>query len=208
MFTTCCEHAWFNRPMSPEPTVPYDPLSIVAPEIAERARQVRLVCLDVDGTLTDGRLYFDAAGNDMRSCSVLGGQGLVRLRRFGFHVALVTARPSLVAQKRGADLGLDTHLGVLDKLACMDGLLARHGLDRGQACFVGDDLPDLDCLRVVGLSVAPATAHPWIAEQVHWRTRARAGEGAVREVCDVLLAAHGHVPAILAGHGSRDGRRA
>jgi len=194
--------------MSPEPIVAYDPLSLVPPEIAERARQVRLVCLDVDGTLTDGRLYFDAAGNEMKSFSVLDGQGLVQLRRFGFHVALITARPSLVAQKRGADLGLETHIGVADKLACMDELLAHHGLAREQACFVGDDLPDLDCLCVAGLSVAPANAHPWIAERVHWRTRGRAGEGAVREVCDVLLAAHGHVPAILAGHGSRDGRRA
>ncbi len=208
MFTTCCEHAWFNAPMPPETHVPYDPLSTIAPEIAERARQVRLVCLDVDGTLTDGRLYFDSEGNESKSFSVLDGQGLVQLRRFGFHVALITARHSLVAQKRGADLGLETHIGVADKLECMDALIARHGLDRSQACFVGDDLPDLDCLRVVGLSVAPSNAHPWVAELVHWRTRGRAGEGAVREVCDVLLAAHGHVPAILAGHASRDGRRA
>ena len=92
----------------------------------------------------------------------------------------------------------------------MDELLARHGLERDQACFVGDDLPDLDCLRVAGLSVAPANAHPWIAETVHWRTHARAGEGAVRELCDLLLAAQGHLPAILAGrdHAGRDGRRA
>src|SRR5690606_24800907 len=145
---------WFNRPMSPEPNVAYDPLSIVAPAIADRARQVRLVCLDGDGTLTDGRLYFDSAGSEMKSSRVGDGQGLVQLRRFGFHVALITARPSLVAQKRGADLGLETHIGVLDKLACMDELIARHGLTREQACFVGDDLPDIDCLRVVGLSVA------------------------------------------------------
>ena len=190
--------------------MPYDPLASVAPDITERARRIGLVCLDVDGTLTDGRLYFDSAGNEMKSFNVHDGQGLTQLRRFGFQVALITARPSLVAQKRGADLGLDTHIGVLDKLACMDQLLARHGLSRTQACFVGDDLPDLDCLRVAGLSVAPANAHPWIAEVVHWRTHARAGEGAVRELCDVLLAAHGHLPAILAGHdpGSRDGRRA
>src|SRR5690606_35261978 len=147
-----------------------DPLATVAPDIHERARRIGLVCLDVDGTLTDGRLYFDSAGNEMKSFSVLDGQGLVQLRRFGFQVALITARPSLVAQKRGADLGLETHIGVLDKLACMDELIARHGLSREQTCFVGDDLPDLDCLRVVGLSVAPATAHPWIAELVHWRT--------------------------------------
>ena len=190
--------------------MPYDPLASVAPEIHQRARRIGLVCLDVDGTLTDGRLYFDAAGNEYKSFNVHDGQGLTLLRRFGFQVALITARPSLVAQKRGADLGLDTHIGVLDRLACMDELLARHGLERDQACFVGDDLPALDCLRVAGLSVAPANAHPWIAETVHWRTHARAGEGAVRELCDLLLAAQGHLPAILAGrdHAGRDGRRA
>ena len=190
--------------------MPYDPLASVAPEIHQRARRIGLVCLDVDGTLTDGRLYFDAAGNEYKSFNVHDGQGLTLLRRFGFPVALIPARPSLVAQKRGADLGLDTHIGVLDKLACMDELLARHGLARDQACFVGDDLPDLDCLRVAGLAVAPANAHPWIAEIVHWRTHARAGEGAVRELCDLLLAAQGHLPAILAGRdpASRDGRRA
>ncbi len=189
--------------------MPYDPLALVDDDIRQRAARIGLLCLDVDGTLTDGRLYFDSAGNEMKSFSVLDGQGLTQLRRFGFQVALITARPSLVAQKRGADLGLDTHIGVLDKLACMDQLIGRHGLSREQACFVGDDLPDLDCLRTVGLAVAPANAHPWIAEIVHWRTRASAGEGAVREVCDVLLAAQGHVAEILAGsHGSRDGRQA
>ena len=105
--------------------MPYDPLASVAPEIHQRARRIGLVCLDVDGTLTDGRLYFDAAGNEYKSFNVHDGQGLTLLRRFGFQVALITARPSLVAQKRGADLGLDTHIGVLDKLACMDELLAR-----------------------------------------------------------------------------------
>ena len=189
--------------------MPYDPTASVAPEIRARAARIGLLCLDVDGTLTDGRLYFDAAGNEMKAFSVLDGQGLVQLRRFGFQVAMITARPSLVAQKRGEDLGLETHIGVLDKLACMDALIARHGLDRDRTCFVGDDLPDLDCLRVAGLSVAPANAHPWIAESVHWRTHARAGEGAVREVCDLLLATHGHLPALLAGQAdSRDGRRA
>lgn len=190
--------------------MPYDPLAHVDADIRERAARIGLLCLDVDGTLTDGRLYFDSEGREMKSFSVLDGQGLTQLRRFGFQVALITARHSLSARKRGEDLGLETFIGIKDKLSCMDELAARHGLDRERTAFVGDDLPDLDCLRVVGLSVAPANAHPWIAEVVHWRTRARAGEGAVREVCDVLLAAQGHVPAILAGAapGSRDGRHA
>ncbi len=164
----------------------------------------------MDGTLTDGRLYFDSEGNELKSFSVLDGQGPdpappLRLPGRADHRA---AQP-YGAEARGRP-GLETHIGVKDKLSCMDALAARHGLDRARTAFVGDDLPDLDCLRAAGLAVAPANAHPWIAETVHWRTRARAGEGAVREVCDVLLAAQGHVPAILAGagHGSRDGRSA
>jgi 3-deoxy-D-manno-octulosonate 8-phosphate phosphatase (KDO 8-P phosphatase) len=189
--------------------VPYDPLAHVDAQIRERAARIGLVCLDVDGTLTDGRLYFDGDGREIKSFNVLDGQGLTQLRRFGIHVALITARNSQAAKRRGDDLRLETFIGVKDKLTCMDELAARHGLDRQRTAFVGDDLPDLDCLRVAGLSVAPANAHPWIAEVVHWRTRARAGEGAVREVCDVLLAAQGHVPAILAGAAhSRDGSRA
>lgn len=186
----------------------YDPLAHIDEDIRRRATRVGLLCLDVDGTLTDGRLYFDANGTELKSFSVLDGQGLTLLRRFGFHVALITARHSLVALKRGTELGLETHIGVHDKLACMDALAARHGLDRERTCFVGDDMPDLDCLLAAGLAVAPANAHPWIAERVHWITRARGGEGAVREVCDVLLAAQGHVETLLRGRAARDGRQA
>ncbi len=194
--------------MPNEHSVPYDPLVHVSADIGERASRIGLVCLDVDGTMTDGRLYFDSIGKELKSFSVLDGQGLNQLLRFGIKVVMITARPSLVAEARAMDLGLESHIGVRDKLATMESVIERHGMTRERTCFVGDDLPDLDCLRVAGLSVAPATAHPWITESVHWITRARAGEGAVREVCDVILAAQGHVPAILAGYGSRDGRRA
>jgi len=189
--------------------VAYDPLANLAPDLVERARRVRMVCLDVDGTLTDGRLFFDSFGRELKAFSVLDGQGMVLLRRFGFHVVLITGRPSLVAQNRGQDLGLETHIGVKDKLELLHRLLEREGLGLEQLCFAGDDLPDLDCLRVAGLAVAPANAHPWIAESVHWTLPARGGEGAVRQLCDVLLAAHGHLPELLGGAGgSRDGRRA
>jgi 3-deoxy-D-manno-octulosonate 8-phosphate phosphatase (KDO 8-P phosphatase) len=189
--------------------VAYDPLAQLDPAIVERARRVRMVCLDVDGTLTDGRLYFDSFGKETKAFNVLDGQGLVQLRRHGFQVVLITGRSSLVAQNRGSELGLETHDAVKDKLGLLDRLLQREGLAREQMCFMGDDLPDLDCLRVAGLAVAPANAHPWISELVHWVTPAGGGEGATRQLCDVLLAAHGHVPGILAGqHGSRDGRSA
>ncbi|MDR1074748.1 MAG: HAD hydrolase family protein [Xanthomonadaceae bacterium] len=177
--------------------MPYSPLDLVTPEVRARAARVRLVCFDVDGTLTDGRLYFDTAGNEAKAFHVQDGQGLNLLRRFGFGVHMITARASKAAEKRGADLGIEVHIGIKDKLALVRALCEEHGLALEQVAFVGDDLPDLDCLRAAGLSVAPANAHPWIAEIVHWRTLARGGKGAAREVCDLLLAAQGHVEEIL-----------
>ena len=104
--------------------MPYDPLAHVDAQIRERAARIGLVCLDVDGTLTDGRLYFDGDGREIKSFNVLDGQGLTQLRRFGIHVALITARNSQAAKRRGDDLRLETFIGVKDKLTCMDELAA------------------------------------------------------------------------------------
>jgi len=89
-----------------------------------------------------------------------------------------------------------------DKLASVRALCETHGIGLDQVAFMGDDLPDLGPLCVVGLAVAPANAHPWIAERVHWQTRSDGGQGAARELCDVLLAAQGHVDAVLARFGA------
>ena len=101
-----------------------------------------------------------------------------------------------------ADLGIDTQIAVGDKLASVQALCAQHGIGLEQVAFMGDDLPDLAPLGAVGLAVAPANAHPWIAERVHWQTRADGGRGAARELCDILLAAQGHVDAVLARFGA------
>lgn len=170
---------------------------ILPAELRERAARIRLACFDVDGTLTDGRLYFDAEGRELKAFHVHDGQGLVLLRRAGVHVALVTARHSAMVERRAAELGIEAHLGVADKRACVEALCARLGLTPEQVAFMGDDLPDLSALRYAGLAVAPADAHPWVAARVHWSTRARGGEGAVRELCDLLLLAQGQVAAIL-----------
>jgi 3-deoxy-D-manno-octulosonate 8-phosphate phosphatase (KDO 8-P phosphatase) len=115
---------------------------------------------------------------------------------------LITARNSQSALKRGADLGIDTQIAVGDKLASVKALCEQHGIGLDQVAFMGDDLPDLGPLCAVGLAVAPANAHPWIAERVHWQTRSDGGKGAARELCDVLLAAQGHVDAVLARFGA------
>ena len=183
---------------SPQPPMLYSPLRLLTAELIDRAARIRLACFDVDGTLTDGRLYYDHAGNESKAFSVLDGQGLKQLEAAGIHVALITARASLSAEKRGQDLGLHVQIGVKNKRLAVEALCRQHEVSLEDTLFMGDDLPDLPALLAVGLPVAPASAHPWIAERVSWHTRARGGEGAAREVCDVLLAAQNKVEAVIA----------
>jgi 3-deoxy-D-manno-octulosonate 8-phosphate phosphatase (KDO 8-P phosphatase) len=161
-------------------------------DVVARAAQVRLACFDVDGTLTDGRLLFDAAGNESKAFHVHDGQGLVLLRLAGIVVALVTARSSRVVTQRAAELGIAAHLGVRDKHACVEGICRQLNLDWAAVACFGDDLPDLPVMRVAGLAGAPADAHPDTARHAHWRSTRPGGHGAAREFCDLLLAAQGH----------------
>ncbi|MET3007803.1 HAD hydrolase family protein [Stenotrophomonas koreensis] len=179
--------------------MPFDPLYSLTPALIQRARRIRMACFDVDGTLTDGRLYYDHQGNESKAYFVQDGLGLKLLQRHGIVAVIITARHSASAAKRGADLKIETHIGVRDKLALLQQLCQREGIELDQVAFIGDDLPDITCLRAVGLSVAPADAHPWVAQTVHWQTEAGGGRGAARQLCDVLLAAGGHLEAVLAG---------
>jgi 3-deoxy-D-manno-octulosonate 8-phosphate phosphatase (KDO 8-P phosphatase) len=177
--------------------MPYSHLNDYPADIRERARRVRLACFDVDGTLTDGRLFFDSEGVELKAFHVHDGQGLVLLRKAGIAVAFVTARASAIAEQRAAELGLEAHTGVKDKFACVSQIAARLGIGLDEVAFMGDDLPDLRVMLQVGLAIAPVNAHAWVRERVHWRTAARAGHGAAREFCDLLLAAQGHAEALL-----------
>lgn len=176
----------------------YSHLNDFPADIRERATKIRLACFDVDGTLTDGRLIIDSDGKESKAFHVFDGLGMKLIQRKGIAVALVTARASAAAEHRANDLGVESHTGVSDKLACVQGIADRLGLTLDQVAFMGDDLADLRVMLQVGLSVAPAQAHAWTRERVHWRTQARGGEGAARELCDLLLAAQGHADDLLA----------
>ena len=178
--------------------MPYSHFNDYPASVRERAARVRLACFDIDGTLTDGRLLFDDQGRELKAFHVHDGLGLVQLRRHGIEVAFITARSSPIVQRRADELGVvEVHTAVRDKLARVDEIAARLGLGREAVAFMGDDLPDLRVMGQVGFAVAPASAHPWVRERVHWRTAAAAGHGAARELCDLLLAAHGHAEALL-----------
>ncbi len=177
--------------------MPYSHLNDYPADIRDRAARVRLACFDVDGTLTDGRLYFDSNGVELKAFHVHDGQGLVLLRKAGIPVAFVTARASVIAEQRAAELGLQAFTGVKDKLACVRAIADGLGIGLDEVAFMGDDLPDLRVMSQVGFSVAPGNAHAWVRERVHWRTASRAGHGAAREFCDLLLAAQGKAEALL-----------
>lgn len=180
------------------PVAPTYPDDLIA-----RAAKIRLACFDVDGTLTDGRLYIDDAGHESKAFHVHDGLGLSLLRRAGVEIAFITARAGKVAEHRGADLGVRVFVAVKDKLACVEALSNTLGIAADEVAFMGDDLADLTALDAAGLSVAPANAHRWIAERVHWRTAARGGEGAARELCDLLLLAQGKLDGVLPAGGAR-----
>jgi 3-deoxy-D-manno-octulosonate 8-phosphate phosphatase (KDO 8-P phosphatase) len=176
--------------------MPIDELADIPADIRERAARVRLVAFDVDGTLTDGRLVYGADGCDTKVFHVHDGLGLKRLQAHGIEVAIVSARSSPAVARRPADLGIvHVYQGQADKCACLGELLKSLGLAPEQTAFVGDDLPDLAPMRLCGLAVAVANAHPSMAAHAHWQTRRRGGEGAAREVCDLLLAAQGKLEA-------------
>jgi 3-deoxy-D-manno-octulosonate 8-phosphate phosphatase (KDO 8-P phosphatase) len=159
-------------------------------DIRARAAKIRLVAFDVDGTLTDGRLWFAEDGRELKAFHVHDGLGIKRLREHGIEVAIISARVSRAVELRAEQLGVDhVYQGKSGKLDCLRDILHASGITEEQACFVGDDEPDLAPMSICGLAIAVANARPEIARAAHWQTRARGGEGAAREACDLILAA-------------------
>jgi 3-deoxy-D-manno-octulosonate 8-phosphate phosphatase (KDO 8-P phosphatase) len=162
----------------------------VTDDIRERARRVRLLVLDVDGVLTDGRLHFTARGEETKVFHVRDGSGIVAVQRAGVAVAIISGRASEAVTRRANELGIQhVFQGISDKQVALDGLLARLGVSPDALACVGDDTPDLPMLERATLAVAVADAHPTARAAAHWTTQSPGGHGAVREVCDLLLSA-------------------
>lgn len=151
--------------------------------------RIRLLVLDVDGVLTDGRLYYGPRGEALKVFDVRDGLGIVRLLRAGLAVAVISGRRSPMVAVRCRELGIvHVYQGVADKLAVLKALCARLRLTLAACACVGDDLPDVPLLAATGLSFAVADAHRAARRAADRVTRAAGGRGAVREVCDILLA--------------------
>lgn len=168
------------------------------PELLRRAARIRLLALDVDGVLTDGRLYFSNSGDETKSFSTLDGQGIKLLQESGVAVALITARQSNLVARRAENLGI-RHLvqNCSDKLAALRLLLAQLELSLEQAAYVGDDLPDLACITRVGLGISVPNGHFSAQDRAALVTQRAGGHGAVREVCDLIMSAQGTLEAAI-----------
>ncbi len=174
-----------------------------ADEATLRAARVRLVALDVDGTLTDGRLHIGGDGETMKSFSVRDGFGLTLLREAGMRIAIVTARRSKIVQARAAELRIEDVLqAVPDKAQALRALSEQRKVPLAECAFVGDDWPDLRAMALAGLAATVADAPPEVRRRAHWVSTLPAGRGAVREFAEFVLRAKGAFESALARYAA------
>ena len=163
------------------------------------AASVRLLILDVDGVMTDGKLYFSAAGDAMKTFHTQDGQGIKLLRNSGVEVGIITGRQSEIVARRASELGLDYVLqGREDKLQALQELVASTDHSLECTAYVGDDLPDLAAIHAAGFGVAVCNAATIVREHADYVTSASGGNGAVREVCELIMRAQNTLNAQLA----------
>jgi 3-deoxy-D-manno-octulosonate 8-phosphate phosphatase (KDO 8-P phosphatase) len=173
-------------------------MDMFPPAILQRAKDIRVLLLDVDGVLTDGGLYFTENGETSKRFNTLDGHGLKLLQRAGVEPVIITGRDSAALRVRLNALNIQhAHFGVEDKHSAALSALQSLGLSWAQTAAMGDDWPDLPMLLPSTLACAPPNAHREVLSRVHWVTQAPAGHGAVREVCDLLLQARGDYAALL-----------
>ncbi|GAB1231781.1 KdsC family phosphatase [Ferrigenium sp. UT5] len=167
--------------------------------LAARLRPIRLVAFDVDGVLTDGSLYLSDSGEEFKRFNSLDGHGLKMLQASGVELAIITGRQSQCVTLRAANLGVrHVRQGVENKLAAMQALLADLHLTPQAAAFMGDDVIDLPTMRHVGVAFSVPGAPQLVRDRAHYVSQHAAGCGAVREVCELIMAAQGTLDAQLA----------
>lgn len=157
--------------------------------IQQRVSRIRLMCFDVDGVFTDGGIIYSSSGEELKIFHVQDGYGLAALAKSGVHTAIITGRSSAVVERRASELRF-THCfqGVQDKKALIEQLAAEHKLGLECVGHMGDDLPDLPALETVGFACCPSNAVAPVKAVSHYETSKNGGQGAVREICDLLLA--------------------
>lgn len=161
-------------------------------EIRERVLKVKLLALDVDGVMTDGRLIYNDDGTESKAFDVRDGHGIKMLRHAGIETVLISGRKCSLVDKRAVDLGItEVAQGVRDKAPVLEKIISTRGITMEEVAFVGDDVVDTTLLRRVGFAVAVADASEHILDLIHYVTIAPGGRGAVREVAELILGVQG-----------------
>ncbi len=160
--------------------------------ILNKAARIKLAIFDVDGVLTDGSLYFGSGGQEFKVFNTRDGHGMRMLQHYGIEIAIITGRQSEAVEQRMRDLEIQhVYQGQREKTPVYQQLLDTLQLEPSQTAYVGDDVVDLGIMKLAGLGIAVKDAHPFVRQHADWITHARGGHGAVREVCELLLQAHG-----------------
>lgn len=167
-------------------------------DILERAKRIKLVIFDVDGVLTDGSLYIDDDGREIKAFHSRDGHGMKMLKHSGVEIGIITGRTSQVVVHRMANLGIEhVYQGRLEKLPAFVALIEKLGVRADEVAYVGDDVVDLPIMLKVGLAVAVQDAHHWVKKHAHWQTPSGGGRGAARDLCELIMEAQGTLEAQL-----------
>ncbi len=165
----------------------------------EGLKKIKLLILDVDGVLTDGRIIYDNKANELKFFDVQDGFGIVLLKRAGIPSAIMTAKKSKIVSRRAKDFNIDhVYQNCFDKLETFEGILKKFNLSPKETCFIGDDLIDIPVLKRVGFAVSVPNAVEETKKAAHYITKAHGGRGAVREICDLIIKAQGRWQDIMA----------
>ena len=171
----------------------------MADDLIARLQPLKLMAFDVDGVLTDGRLYYTDDGVETKTFHALDGQGMNMLRDAGLKLALITSRRSPLVERRARDLGLHyCHQGVRNKREALDEIMGELKLQPEQTGFMGDDLFDLGAMLRAGFAASVPGAPAAVRERAHYVTARAGGDGAVREVCELILQAQGSLERLIA----------
>ena len=176
---------------------------LITEELKARFRKVKLLILDVDGVLTDGRIIYDSSGKDSKFFDVHDGLGVYVLHKFGINTVIITAKKSKTIPPRSKDMRVaEVFADIFPKTKVLGKIIKKYQVAIDEICFVGDDLVDLSLMRKIGLPIAPANASPDIKEAAAYVTDCRGGRGAVREVAELILKSQGKWKDVLEFYGA------
>jgi len=173
--------------------------------IREKLKKIKMLILDVDGVMTDGGIIMDNDGREMKQFNVRDGHGLVMIQRYGLEVGILTGRKSAVVEHRARDLKItEVYQGALNKREVFAEILKKNNLTPEAIAYLGDDIVDIPVLKMVGFSAAVADALDVVKKTVDYVTTSKGGQGAVRELCEMLLVAQGYWPEVAVRYDFSD----